>query len=78
MTGQEQNQPPERVTVRVYLKGGAFFTMDVEDFYIQTNDGTMNGKLTDYGFKGARGEVPLYPPKVEEIAAIVRISEGVR
>lgn len=71
----EQNQTTERVTVRIYLKGGAFFTMDVEDFYAQTDDGTMNGKLTDYGYKDARGEVPMIPPRVEDIAAIVRIQK---
>ena len=65
-------QTPERVTVRFILKCGQTIEFECENFTVYTHNET--GEFMDYAYKNATGEVPIVPPKVEDIAAIVRVN----
>lgn len=68
----ENEQTPERVTVRIILKCGQCIQFECEDFTVYTDK--ESGAFVDYAYKNATGDIPIVPPVAADIAAIVRVS----
>ena len=68
----ENNQTPERVTVRIILKCGQTIQFECEDFTVYTDK--ESGAFMDYSYQKATGDFPIVPPVAADIAAIVKVS----
>lgn len=62
----------ERVTVRIILKCGQCIQFECEDFTVYSDK--ESGAFVDYSYRNATGNIPIVPPVVADIAAIVRVS----
>lgn len=68
----ENNQAPERVTVRIILKCGQTIQFECEDFNVRFG---KSGAFMDYAYRKATGDFPIVPPVAADIAAIVKVSK---
>lgn len=69
----DNNQTPERVTVRIILKCGQTIQFECEDFIVYFDK--ESGAFMDYAYQKATGDFPVVPPAVADIVAIVKASE---